>query len=100
MYTTKKRRTSGAANENRRNVGKKRKTKLKEWNGRKGNERHGGLLGNRILIVRGKTKLGKLVQKRYMEEPYTVEVGSLHTLRLESLRLVFQTLHTFLVNKL
>ena len=31
---------------------------------------------------------------------YTVEVGSLHTLRLEALKLVFQPLHTFLVNKL
>ena len=31
---------------------------------------------------------------------YTVEVGSLHALRLESLKLVFQTLHKFLVNKL
>ena len=30
----------------------------------------------------------------------TVEVGSLHTLRLESLKLVFQPLHKFLVNKL
>ena len=30
----------------------------------------------------------------------TVEVGSLDTLRLESLKLVFQPLHTFLVNKL
>jgi hypothetical protein len=30
----------------------------------------------------------------------TVEVGSLHTLRLESLKLVFQPLHTFIVNKL
>ena len=29
-----------------------------------------------------------------------VEVGSLHTLRLESLKLVFQPIHTFLVNKL
>ena len=28
----------------------------------------------------------------------TVEVGSLHTLRLESLKLVFQPLHKFLVN--
>ena len=31
---------------------------------------------------------------------YTVEVGSLHTLRLESFQLIFQPLHTFLVNKL
>ena len=31
---------------------------------------------------------------------YTVEVGSFHTLRLESLKLVFQPLHKFLVNKL
>ena len=31
---------------------------------------------------------------------YTVEVGSLHTLRLESLKLGFQHLHKFLVNKL
>ena len=30
----------------------------------------------------------------------TVEVGSLHTLRLESLKLVFQPLLKFLVNKL
>ena len=30
----------------------------------------------------------------------TVEVGSLHTLRVESLKLVFQPLHKFLVNKL
>ena len=30
----------------------------------------------------------------------TVEVGSLHKLRLESLKLVFQPLHKFLVNKL
>ena len=30
----------------------------------------------------------------------TAEVGSLHTLRLESIKLVFQTLHKFLVNKL
>jgi hypothetical protein len=30
----------------------------------------------------------------------TVEVGSLHTLRLESLNLVFPPLHKFLVNKL
>ena len=29
----------------------------------------------------------------------TVEVGSLHTLRLVSLKLVFKPLHTFLVNK-
>uniref|UniRef100_A0A4W5KLZ2 Protein furry C-terminal domain-containing protein n=1 Tax=Hucho hucho TaxID=62062 RepID=A0A4W5KLZ2_9TELE len=29
----------------------------------------------------------------------TVEVGSLHTLKLESLKLVFQPLHKFLVNK-
>ena len=29
---------------------------------------------------------------------YTVEVGSLHTLRLESLKLVFQPLHKCLVN--
>uniref|UniRef100_A0A673Y0M1 60S ribosomal protein L36a n=1 Tax=Salmo trutta TaxID=8032 RepID=A0A673Y0M1_SALTR len=31
---------------------------------------------------------------------HTVEVGSLHTLSLESLKLVFQPLHKFLVNKL
>ena len=31
---------------------------------------------------------------------YTVEVGSLHTLRLESIKLIFQPLHKFLVNKL
>ena len=31
---------------------------------------------------------------------HTVEVGSLQTLRLESLKLVFQPLHKFLVNKL
>ncbi|CDQ70050.1 unnamed protein product [Oncorhynchus mykiss] len=31
---------------------------------------------------------------------YIVEVGRLHTLRLESLKLVFQPLHKFLVNKL
>ncbi|CDQ86430.1 unnamed protein product [Oncorhynchus mykiss] len=31
---------------------------------------------------------------------HTVEVGSLHTLRLESLKLVFQPLHKCLVNKL
>ena len=31
---------------------------------------------------------------------YTVEVGGLHTLRLESLKVVFQPLHKFLVNKL
>jgi hypothetical protein len=31
---------------------------------------------------------------------YTVEVGSLHKLRLESLKLVFQPLHKLLVNKL
>ena len=31
---------------------------------------------------------------------HTVEVGSLHSLRLESLKLVFQPLHTFPVNKL
>ena len=30
----------------------------------------------------------------------TVEVGSLHTLMFESLKLVFQPLHKFLVNKL
>ena len=30
----------------------------------------------------------------------TVEVGSLHTLRLESLKLVFQPLHKCIVNKL
>ena len=30
----------------------------------------------------------------------TVEVRDLHTLRLESLKLIFQPLHTFLVNKL
>ena len=30
----------------------------------------------------------------------TVEVGSLHTLRLESLKLVYQPLHKFIVNKL
>ena len=30
----------------------------------------------------------------------TVEVGSLHTLRLESLKLLFQPLHTFIFNKL
>ena len=29
---------------------------------------------------------------------HTVEVGSLHTLRLESLKLVFQPLHKFLSN--
>jgi hypothetical protein len=33
MYTTKKWQTSGAANENRRNVGKNRKTKLKDIEG-------------------------------------------------------------------
>ena len=32
-------------------------------------------------------------------QSYTAEVGSLHTLRLESLKLVFQPLHKFLVNK-
>ena len=32
--------------------------------------------------------------------PHTVEVGSLHALMLEWLKLVFQPLHTFLVNKL
>ena len=31
---------------------------------------------------------------------HTVEVGSLHTLRLESLKQIFQPLHKFLVNKL
>ena len=31
---------------------------------------------------------------------YTVEVRSLHTLRLESLKLVFQPLHKCIVNKL
>ena len=31
---------------------------------------------------------------------HTVEVGSLHTLRLESLKLVFQPLHKCIVNKL
>ena len=31
---------------------------------------------------------------------YTVEVGRLHTLRLESLKCVFQPLHKFIVNKL
>ena len=31
---------------------------------------------------------------------FTVEVGSLHKLRLESLKLIFQPLHKFLVNKL
>ena len=31
---------------------------------------------------------------------YTVEGGSLHKLRLESLKLGFQPLHKFLVNKL
>ena len=30
----------------------------------------------------------------------TVEVGNVHTLSLESLKLVFQPLHPFLVNKL
>jgi hypothetical protein len=33
-------------------------------------------------------------------DKHTVEVGSLHTLRLESLKLVFQPLHKFLVNNL
>ena len=37
---------------------------------------------------------------RKTENTGTVEVGSLHTLRLESLKLVFQPLHKFLVNKL
>ena len=31
---------------------------------------------------------------------HTVEVGSLHTLRLESLKLLFQPLHKFLVHNL
>ena len=37
---------------------------------------------------------------RTIQYRHTVEVGSLHTLRLESLELVFQLLHKFLVNKL
>ena len=35
-----------------------------------------------------------------VKEELTVEVGSLHTLRLESLKVVFQPLHKFLVNNL
>ena len=35
-----------------------------------------------------------------MLNAHTVEVRSLHTLRLESLKLVFQPLHKFIVNKL
>ena len=38
-------------------------------------------------------------QLMYLSGP-TVEVGGLHTLRLKSLKLVFQPLHKFLVNKL
>jgi hypothetical protein len=34
------------------------------------------------------------------EKAHTVEVGSLHTLMLESIKLVFQPLHKFLVNVL
>ena len=34
------------------------------------------------------------------QDGYTVEVGTVHTLRLEPLKLVFQPLHKFLVNKL
>ncbi|CDQ58468.1 unnamed protein product [Oncorhynchus mykiss] len=40
------------------------------------------------------------VHKTLYTYTYTVEVGSLHTLRLESLKLVFQPLHKCLVNKL
>ena len=39
-------------------------------------------------------------QKPYLYLYYTVEVRSLHTLRLESLKIVFQPLHKCLVNKL
>ena len=45
-------------------------------------------------IVKGRVLLVKA------DVIYTVEVGGLHTLRLESLKLVFQPLHKLLVNKL
>ena len=40
------------------------------------------------------------VQKSDRSVIYTVEVGSLHTFRLESLKLIFLPLHKFLVNRL
>ena len=46
---------------------------------------------------------GEMIHTQYttaLGNVYTVEVVSLHTLRLESLKLVFQPLHKFLVNKL
>ena len=41
-----------------------------------------------------------LYNKEQTAKTYTFEAGSLHTLRLESLKFVFQPLHKFLLNKL
>ena len=50
-----------------------------------------------LMVLHGMFKASDI----FLEpNPDTVEVGSLHTLRLESLKLVFQPLHKFLVNKL
>ena len=50
--------------------------------------------------IRQSTDLDTLIVKKVDFVAFTVEVRNLHTHRLDSLKLVFQPLHKFLVNKL